>query len=153
MTTQDETSSSVEGFKTLWSDRFRIVKSYTPFIRRDSPLPPWSDADLLTTHQGQVYTFIVTPGASVCWESNVKSIYLPLGEKVFNTIDECVELYTFYVEIGGFEVENRHKKTRSGEMLKVIDKRAAAYRTLITEEGKELVQKRDNIAGYNVITY
>ncbi|GJR45003.1 succinate dehydrogenase subunit 6, mitochondrial [Tanacetum coccineum] len=115
MATQDETSSAVEGFKTLWSDRFRIVKSYTPFIRRDSPLPPWSDADvhdffafdpihgpvLLTTHQGQVYTFIVTPGASVCWESNVKSIYLPLEEKVFNTIDECVELYTFYAEIGG----------------------------------------------------
>nr|GEW82030.1 succinate dehydrogenase subunit 6, mitochondrial [Tanacetum cinerariifolium] len=46
MATQEETSSAVEGFKSFWSDRFRIVKSYTPFIRRDSPLPPWSDADV-----------------------------------------------------------------------------------------------------------
>ncbi|GKF15834.1 succinate dehydrogenase subunit 6, mitochondrial, partial [Tanacetum coccineum] len=46
MATQEETSSAIEGFKTFWSDRFRIVKSYTPFIRRDSPLPPWSDADV-----------------------------------------------------------------------------------------------------------
>ncbi|PWA35141.1 hypothetical protein CTI12_AA612280 [Artemisia annua] len=46
VTEAEQESSAVEGFKSFWSDRFRIVKSYTPFIRRDSPLPPWSDADV-----------------------------------------------------------------------------------------------------------
>ncbi|PWA85872.1 hypothetical protein CTI12_AA146000 [Artemisia annua] len=46
VTDAEQESSAVEGFKSFWSDRFRIVKSYTPFIRRDSPLPPWSDADV-----------------------------------------------------------------------------------------------------------
>ncbi|GJS86049.1 hypothetical protein Tco_0752590 [Tanacetum coccineum] len=36
-------------------------------------------------------------------------------------------------------------------MVKVRDKRAAAYRTLNTKEGKEVVYKRDNVAEYKVL--
>nr|XP_043606866.1 succinate dehydrogenase subunit 6, mitochondrial [Erigeron canadensis] len=38
-----EGSSSSSGF---WSDRFRIINSYATFLRRDSPLPSWSAADV-----------------------------------------------------------------------------------------------------------
>ncbi|GKA47118.1 FACT complex subunit SSRP1 [Tanacetum coccineum] len=72
------------------------------------------DVDDLNVHtDAEDFLLLQTLGAFVCWELNVESICLPLEEKVLNTIDECVEFYTFYAEIG--------------------------------EEGKEVVQERDNI--------
>ncbi|GJY03951.1 hypothetical protein Tco_0369891 [Tanacetum coccineum] len=57
------------------------------------------------TPMPSLYLHSETPGGSVYWEPNVESTYLPLKGKVFNTIEECVEFYTVYAEIGGFEVK------------------------------------------------
>ncbi|KAI3685964.1 hypothetical protein L1987_79633 [Smallanthus sonchifolius] len=38
--------SLLQGFKDFWSDRFRILDSYHPYIRRQNPLPSWSAADV-----------------------------------------------------------------------------------------------------------
>ncbi|KVH99682.1 succinate dehydrogenase subunit 6, mitochondrial [Cynara cardunculus var. scolymus] len=35
-----------QGFKDFWSDRFRILDNYRPYIRRQNPLPPWSASDV-----------------------------------------------------------------------------------------------------------
>lgn len=35
-----------QGFKQFWSERFRILESYRPYIRRQNPLPPWSASDV-----------------------------------------------------------------------------------------------------------
>ncbi|GKC03713.1 FAR1-related sequence 5-like protein [Tanacetum coccineum] len=67
------------------------------------------------TPRPSLYLHSETPGGSVYWEPNVESIYLPIDGKVFDTIEECVDFYTFYVEIGGFEVKkSAQKKTKSG---------------------------------------
>nr|GEW05095.1 copia protein [Tanacetum cinerariifolium] len=62
------------------------------------------------TPRPSLYLHSETPGGSVYWEPNVKSIYLPIEEKVFYTIEECVDFYTFYAEIEGFEVKKSAQK-------------------------------------------
>nr|GEV23229.1 protein FAR1-related sequence 5-like [Tanacetum cinerariifolium] len=62
------------------------------------------------TPRPSLYLHSETPGGSVYWEPNVESIYLPIEGKVFDTIKECVDFYTFYAEIGGFEVKKWAQK-------------------------------------------
>ncbi|XP_059664847.1 succinate dehydrogenase subunit 6, mitochondrial [Cornus florida] len=35
-----------EGYKEFWKERFSIVDNYSKFVKRDKPLPSWSDADV-----------------------------------------------------------------------------------------------------------
>ncbi|KAK9943443.1 hypothetical protein M0R45_009050 [Rubus argutus] len=35
-----------EGFKEFWGERFSFLDQYSKFIKRDKPLPSWSDADV-----------------------------------------------------------------------------------------------------------
>ncbi|GKA41502.1 FAR1-related sequence 5-like protein [Tanacetum coccineum] len=73
------------------------------------------------TPRPSLYLHSETLGGSVYWEPNVESIYLPIEGKVFDTIEECVDFYTFYAEIGGFEVKkSAPKKTKSGLICKEI---------------------------------
>ncbi|GJT07135.1 FAR1-related sequence 5-like protein [Tanacetum coccineum] len=68
-----------------------------------------------TTDTKSIYLHSETPGGSVYWQPNVESIYLPIEGKVFDTIKECVDFYTFYAKIGGLEVKkSAQKKTKSG---------------------------------------
>ncbi|XP_071694004.1 succinate dehydrogenase subunit 6, mitochondrial [Rutidosis leptorrhynchoides] len=46
MATAEGEQSVWQGFKGFVSERFRILDSYRPYIRRDTPLPSWSDADV-----------------------------------------------------------------------------------------------------------
>ncbi|GKE32087.1 hypothetical protein Tco_1451409 [Tanacetum coccineum] len=62
------------------------------------------------TPRQSLYLHNETPGGSVYWEPNVESTYLPIEGKVFDTIEECVDFYTCYAEIGGFEVKNSAQK-------------------------------------------
>nr|GEU63634.1 protein FAR1-related sequence 5-like [Tanacetum cinerariifolium] len=60
------------------------------------------------TPRPSLYLHSETPGGSVYWEPNIESIYLPIEEKVFYTIEECVDFYTFYAEIGESHVIFRY---------------------------------------------
>jgi hypothetical protein len=35
-----------EGFTEFWGDRFSFVENYARFLRRDKPIPSWSDSDV-----------------------------------------------------------------------------------------------------------
>ncbi|CAN6560199.1 unnamed protein product [Malus baccata var. baccata] len=35
-----------EGYKDFWCERFSFVTNYSKFVKRDKPLPPWSDSDV-----------------------------------------------------------------------------------------------------------
>ncbi|KAL7002571.1 succinate dehydrogenase [Sarracenia purpurea var. burkii] len=35
-----------EGYKEFWGERFSFLDNYSRFVKRDKPLPSWSDADV-----------------------------------------------------------------------------------------------------------
>ncbi|KAA8550127.1 hypothetical protein F0562_001811 [Nyssa sinensis] len=35
-----------EGYKEFWKERFSILDNYSRFVKRDEPLPSWSDSDV-----------------------------------------------------------------------------------------------------------
>uniref|UniRef100_M1A5G5 Uncharacterized protein n=1 Tax=Solanum tuberosum TaxID=4113 RepID=M1A5G5_SOLTU len=35
-----------EGYKEFWGERFSFLDNYSRFIKRDKPLPSWSDSDV-----------------------------------------------------------------------------------------------------------
>ncbi|KAG5578386.1 hypothetical protein H5410_058520 [Solanum commersonii] len=35
-----------EGYKEFWGERFSFLENYSRFIKRDKPLPSWSEADV-----------------------------------------------------------------------------------------------------------
>ncbi|CAK9146052.1 unnamed protein product [Ilex paraguariensis] len=35
-----------EGYKEFWSERFSILDNYSRFVKREKPLPSWSDSDV-----------------------------------------------------------------------------------------------------------
>ncbi|KAB2615193.1 hypothetical protein D8674_021781 [Pyrus ussuriensis x Pyrus communis] len=35
-----------EGYKDFWCERFSFLTNYSKFVKRDKPLPPWSDSDV-----------------------------------------------------------------------------------------------------------
>lgn len=35
-----------EGYKEFWGERFSFLDNYSRFIKRDKPLPSWSEADV-----------------------------------------------------------------------------------------------------------
>ncbi|XP_057512166.1 succinate dehydrogenase subunit 6, mitochondrial isoform X2 [Actinidia eriantha] len=35
-----------EGYKEFWTERFSFLDNYSRFVKRDHPLPSWSDADV-----------------------------------------------------------------------------------------------------------
>ncbi|KAM0021860.1 putative succinate dehydrogenase subunit 6 [Helianthus debilis subsp. tardiflorus] len=47
MATEGASEQSLfQGVKDFWSERFRILDSYHPYLRRENPLPLWSAADV-----------------------------------------------------------------------------------------------------------
>ncbi|KAB2606392.1 hypothetical protein D8674_006109 [Pyrus ussuriensis x Pyrus communis] len=35
-----------EGYKDFWCERFSFLNNYSKFVKRDKPLPSWSDSDV-----------------------------------------------------------------------------------------------------------
>nr|GEU80200.1 protein FAR1-related sequence 5-like [Tanacetum cinerariifolium] len=67
------------------------------------------------TPRPSLYLHSETLRGSVYWKPNVESTYLPIEGKVHNTIEKCVDFYTVYAKLKGFEVKkSAQKKTRSG---------------------------------------
>ncbi|GKA90400.1 hypothetical protein Tco_0812270, partial [Tanacetum coccineum] len=63
------------------------------------------------TPRATLYEHNETPGESIYWEPHVQEIPIPVEGTYFDTLDEAIDMYTNYAEIGGFEV------TKSGQRL------------------------------------
>ncbi|BBH05366.1 Succinate dehydrogenase subunit 6, mitochondrial [Prunus dulcis] len=37
-----------DGYKDFWCERFSFLSNYSKFVKRDKPLPPWSESDVET---------------------------------------------------------------------------------------------------------
>lgn len=35
-----------DGYRDFWSERFSFLSNYSKFVKRDKPLPPWSESDV-----------------------------------------------------------------------------------------------------------
>ncbi|GJQ90379.1 hypothetical protein Tco_0001518 [Tanacetum coccineum] len=45
------------------------------------------------------------PGGSIYWEPHVEGIPIPVEGTWYDTVDEAIDMYSKYVEMGGFEVK------------------------------------------------
>ncbi|GJY27276.1 hypothetical protein Tco_0402002 [Tanacetum coccineum] len=69
----------------------------------------------MKTPRATLYEHNGTPGRSIYWEPHIEGILIPVEGTYFNTLDEAIDMYTSYTEMGGFEVKkSRQRKTKSG---------------------------------------
>ncbi|GJR15599.1 FAR1-related sequence 5-like protein [Tanacetum coccineum] len=72
-------------------------------------------ADCIKTPRATLYEHNETPGGSIYWEPHVQGIYMPVEGTYYDTVDEAVDMYVKYAEMGGFEVKkSRQRLTKSG---------------------------------------
>ncbi|GJY64381.1 homeodomain-like protein [Tanacetum coccineum] len=54
-------------------------------------------------------------GGSIYWEPHIHGIPIPVEGTYFDTLDEAIDMYTNYAEMGGFEIKKSgQRKTKSG---------------------------------------
>ncbi|GJU90548.1 FAR1-related sequence 5-like protein [Tanacetum coccineum] len=71
--------------------------------------------DCLKTPRATLYEQNETPGGSIYWEPHVQGIPVPVEGTYYDTVDEAIDMYQKYAEIGGFEVKKLGQRlTKSG---------------------------------------
>ncbi|GJR64939.1 hypothetical protein Tco_0011004 [Tanacetum coccineum] len=71
--------------------------------------------DSHNTPRATLYEHNETPGGSIYWEPHVHGIPIPVEGTYFDTLDEAIDMYTNYAEMGGFEVKKSGQRlTKSG---------------------------------------
>ncbi|GKD71829.1 hypothetical protein Tco_1325919, partial [Tanacetum coccineum] len=89
----------------------------------DDVLPEVSDPDTvmeevtncMKTPRATLYEQNKTPGGSIYWEPHVQGIPIPVEGTYYDTVDEAIDMYTKYAEMGGFEVKKSGQRlTKSG---------------------------------------
>ncbi|GKB66636.1 FAR1-related sequence 5-like protein [Tanacetum coccineum] len=71
--------------------------------------------DCMKTPRATLYEQNETPGRSIYWEPRVEGIPIPVEGTYYDTVDEVIDMYTKYAEMGGFEVKKSGKRlTKSG---------------------------------------
>ncbi|GJR98566.1 hypothetical protein Tco_0270740 [Tanacetum coccineum] len=50
-----------------------------------------------------------TPNGSIYWEPHIQGIPIPVEGTYFDTLEEVIDMYMTYAEMGGFEVKNQDK--------------------------------------------
>ncbi|GKB42879.1 FAR1-related sequence 5-like protein [Tanacetum coccineum] len=93
------------------------------------------------TPRPSLYLHSKTPEGSVYWEPNVESTYLPIEGKVFDTIEECVDFYTYDMVFVPFTgIDNHRKRVTVGSGL-LLREDTEAYtwllRSFITAHKKQ----------------
>ncbi|GJT64631.1 hypothetical protein Tco_1016111 [Tanacetum coccineum] len=69
----------------------------------------------MKTPRATLYEHNETPGGSIYWEPHIEGILIPVEGTYFDTLDEAIDMYTSYTEMGGFEVKKSgQRKTKSG---------------------------------------
>ncbi|GKC46059.1 FAR1-related sequence 5-like protein [Tanacetum coccineum] len=85
----------------------------------DDDLPEVTDPDndaqeitiSLKTPRATLYEHNETPGGSIYWDPHVQGIPIPVEGTYFDTLDEAIDMYTKYAEMGGFEVKKSGERT------------------------------------------
>ncbi|GJT74428.1 FAR1-related sequence 5-like protein [Tanacetum coccineum] len=71
--------------------------------------------ECMKTPRATLYEHNETPGGSIYWEPHVQGIPIPVKGTYYDTVDEAVDMYTKYAEMGGFEVKKSGQRlTKSG---------------------------------------
>ncbi|TMX04076.1 hypothetical protein EJD97_011702 [Solanum chilense] len=75
-----------EGYKEFWGERFSFLDNYSRFIKRDKPLPSWSEADLKTAREaakfgavGGLLGAVSTAGVTWKYSRSLHGTALSLG--------------------------------------------------------------------------
>ncbi|GJV43125.1 FAR1-related sequence 5-like protein, partial [Tanacetum coccineum] len=69
----------------------------------------------MKTPRATLYEQNETPGGSIYWEPHVQGIPIPVEGTYYDTVDEAIDMYTKYAEMGGFEVKKSGQRlTKSG---------------------------------------
>ncbi|GJY35012.1 FAR1-related sequence 5-like protein [Tanacetum coccineum] len=72
-------------------------------------------ADCIKTPKATLYEQNETPDGSIYWEPHVQGIPIPVEGTYYDTVDEAIDMYTKYAEMGGFEVKKSGQRlTKSG---------------------------------------
>ncbi|GJR11646.1 hypothetical protein Tco_0794298 [Tanacetum coccineum] len=58
--------------------------------------------DFMKTPRTTLYEQNETPGGSIYWEPHVERIPIPVEGTWYDTVDEAIDMYSKYAEIGGF---------------------------------------------------
>ncbi|GKF03910.1 hypothetical protein Tco_0034578, partial [Tanacetum coccineum] len=59
----------------------------------------------LNTPRATLYEHNETPRGSIYWEPHTEGIPIPVEGTYFDTLDESIDMYTNYAQMGGFEVK------------------------------------------------
>ncbi|GJW94027.1 hypothetical protein Tco_0173699 [Tanacetum coccineum] len=71
--------------------------------------------DCMKTPRATLYEQNETPGGSIYWEPHVEGIPIPVEGTWYDTVDEAIDMYSKYAEMGGFEVKKSGQRlTKSG---------------------------------------
>ncbi|GJV76827.1 FAR1-related sequence 5-like protein [Tanacetum coccineum] len=71
--------------------------------------------DCIKTPRATLYEQNETPGGTIYWEPHVQGIPIPVEGTYYDTVDEAIDMYTKYAEMGGFEVKKSGQRlTKSG---------------------------------------
>ncbi|GJZ16610.1 FAR1-related sequence 5-like protein [Tanacetum coccineum] len=71
--------------------------------------------DCMKTPRATLYEQNETPGGSIYWEPHVEGIRIPVEGTWYDTVDEAIDMYSKYAEMGGFEVKKSGQRlTKSG---------------------------------------
>ncbi|GJS90550.1 FAR1-related sequence 5-like protein [Tanacetum coccineum] len=69
----------------------------------------------MKTPRATLYEQNETPGGSIYWEPHVEGIRIPVEGTWYDTVDEAIDMYSKYAEMGGFEVKKSGQRlTKSG---------------------------------------
>ncbi|GJQ98158.1 FAR1-related sequence 5-like protein [Tanacetum coccineum] len=84
-----------------------------------------------------LYEHNETPGGSIYWEPHVQGIPIPVEGTYYDTVDEAIDMYTKYAQMGGFEIKKSGQRlTKSGA---VKHKYTMCNREGVPKENSELV--------------
>ncbi|GJR69024.1 FAR1-related sequence 5-like protein [Tanacetum coccineum] len=92
----------------------------------DDDLPEVADPDTvmeevtvsLKTPTTTLYENNKTPGGSIYWKPHVQGIPIPVEGAYFDTLDEAIDMYTKYAEMGGFKVKKSGQRLTKSRVVK-----------------------------------
>ncbi|GJU87963.1 FAR1 DNA binding domain-containing protein [Tanacetum coccineum] len=71
--------------------------------------------DCMKKPRATLYEQNETPGGSIYWEPHVQGIPIPVEGTWYDTVDEAIDMYSKYAEMGGFEFKKSGQRlTKSG---------------------------------------
>ncbi|GKD38389.1 FAR1-related sequence 5-like protein [Tanacetum coccineum] len=93
--------------------RYGGLRSY--FFNSESRKKLQKDVKKMKSVEGRDVQQNETPGGSIYWEPHVQGIPIPVEGTYYDIVDEAIDMYMKYAEMGGFEVKKSGQRlTKSG---------------------------------------